>query len=264
MGIFRKIFELGVAATEQRLGSEELAEYRAALGEVEKASATELPKALTRLPPTALVNTHQVRSLNASALRTIAASMLADGVLSEADENAFFAATEALGVDDRRMVSEFSDLADEILIARANDGRLMSIPDSGITLRRNEVAHAMMAAELLKEVTVREYRGGYGGYSFKIAAGVRYHAGRTRGKSVVVGSRIEVADRGTLHATSERAVFLGSKRSLEFAYPKLLEVGVYPDGLRLAVSNRKTPSVFKLYGNGEVMAAVINAAASRL
>ena len=110
----------------------------------------------------------------------------------------------------------------------------------------------------------REYHGRYAGFSFRVAKGVRFHTGQTRGHSVVVGSQMDVTDIEQLTVTFERTVFLGSKRSLEFAYPRQLDIHVYSDGIRLAVSNRQAPSIFQLEGSSELLAAIINAAAQKV
>jgi hypothetical protein len=47
--------------------------------------------------------------------------------------------------------------------------------------RGDETVYLETFALLMKEVAIREYRGGYGGVSSRIAKGVRYSPGRTRG-----------------------------------------------------------------------------------
>jgi hypothetical protein len=70
--------------------------------------------------------------------------------------------------------------------------------------RGDETVYLETFALLMKEVAIREYRGGYGGVSFRIAKGVRYSTGRTRGRSVVVGTELQEAHRGILAVTSKR------------------------------------------------------------
>jgi hypothetical protein len=88
--------------------------------------------------------------------------------------------------------------------------------------RGDETVYLETFALLMKEVAIREYRGGYGGVSFRIAKGVRYSTGRTRGRSVVVGTELQEAHRGILAVTSKRAAFLGGKKTMGFPYPKLM------------------------------------------
>src|SRR5205807_2318583 len=57
------------------------------------------------------------------------------------------------------------------------------------------------------EVTLREYRAGYRGFSFPIGkTGIRYRVGGAKGHSVVTGAQMQVADSGTLSISSQRAV----------------------------------------------------------
>jgi hypothetical protein len=90
----------------------------------------------------------------------------------------------------------------------------------------------------MKEVAIREYQGGTAATAF--AKGVRDTTGRTRGRSVVVGTELRVADTGTLTVSSKRLVYLGSKKSMEFPFAKLLSFDVFNDGIRLHSSNRQT------------------------
>lgn len=81
-----------------------------------------------------------------------------------------------------------------------------------------------------------------------------------RGRSVVVGTDLVVDDIGVFTVTSKRALFTGSKKTLEFRRDKLVGMEQFEDGLRLNVSNRQTASTFKI-GNGgssvSVLAALI-------
>lgn len=164
------------------------------------------------------------------------------------------------------LANDFPELLDRFVVACVNDGRIPTLApeDCPLPLKRGEIAHAVVAAELLKEVVDREWQGRSSGVSFRIVRGVRYHVGSSRGRSVVVGSHIEVADRGPLIITSQRAVFQGSRRSLEFAYPKLLDITPYSDGVRLAVSNRQSSSILRIARGSQSAVATITAAASAL
>jgi len=237
--------------------------YKAALAKVIEPNA-DVKALVSALPDSSALSPAEVARLNAETFGHLAEVALADDLLTEAEESTLLSTATALGIDQARMVSEFGGLLNRLVVAKVNDGRLPTLQESPVILKKGEVAHATMNARLLKEAVLREYRGGYGGFSFRIVKGVRYYTGRTRGHSVVVGSRMEIADSGPLTVTSQRAVFLGSKRSLEFAYGKLLDIHVFSDGIRLAVSNRQTPSTFQLDGSSDLIAAVINAAAQKL
>jgi hypothetical protein len=116
----------------------------------------------------------------------------------------------------------------------------------------------------MKEVAVREWRGGAPGVSIRVAKGVRYHTSATRGKSVVVGSELQTADSGLLSVTSKRVVYTGNK-TIELSYAKLVKLDVFEDGVRIHVSNRQNAPLFKVEpGVGEAIVATVNAAWQKL
>jgi hypothetical protein len=107
-------------------------------------------------------------------------------------------------------------------------------------------------------------RGGYSGFSFPIGkTGIRYRVGGYRGHSVEVGTKRVPADEGFLVVFSQRAVFIGNKKTIELPYSKLLNLTVFSDGVQFHESNRQTASVF-LVPAPDVVLAFVHAAAQRL
>src|SRR4051794_9864191 len=93
--------------------------------------------------------------------------------------------------------------------------------------KRNEVVHAELAAGLMREVVLREWQSGSSGYSFRIAKGISYRVGQTRGRSVVVGTELRLEDSGVLSITSQRVAYLGERKTMEFPYAKLMGMEVF-------------------------------------
>jgi len=201
------------------------------------------------------------RKLGDRAFRAYAEAALADDVLTQEEEDTFDAVSEAVGIEDDW--GDDRDLLFRLVIAKANDGRLSEIEAPHVITKKNEVVHLETLAGLMKEVTLREFRGGSSGFSFRIAKGVRYRTGAFRGHSVVVGTQMQVADSGPLAVTSSRIVFLGSRKTVEIPYSKLVGLEVFSDGIRFSVSNRQNAPLFRVE-NGEVVAATVNAAVQRL
>jgi hypothetical protein len=172
---------------------------------------------------------------------------------------------EAHGITARDWSEKFRDLFDRLLIARVNDGRLPDVTAQGppVLLKDRETAHYFDVASLMKEVAHRQLRGGGSGVSFRIAKGVRFHTGAFRARSVVVRTSLEEADRGKLTITSLRTVFSGQRKTLDLPHSKLVNLNVYTDGISLNMSNRQTVPLFRV-PNGQVVAAIINAAAQRV
>lgn len=203
------------------------------------------------------------RSLSDAAFERYADAVLTDDILTEDEEAALLDLSDALGIEQGALETKHRPILNRLVVARVNDGRLPVIDSPMLMTKKDEVVHLETQAILLKEVAIREYRGGYSGVSFRIAKGVRYHTGGSRGRVEVVGTELQAADAGALSISSKRAVFMGSKRSIEFAYAKLLNIDVFTDGIRFHVSNRQTSHLFRL-DSGDVAAATLNAAVQRL
>jgi hypothetical protein len=238
--------------------------YQEFLGALDWRTAGEAEhRQLAALRDAARLDARSDRQLLDSTFRRMADEALADELLREEEEQRLLGIATALGLTAERLSGDFPDLRDRLIVARANDGRLPVIDPShsNVVLRAGEQLHAVADAALLKEQAVREWRGGHRGVSFRVAKGVRFYTGSSRGRMVTVGSQLVTADTGELAVTSRRAVFSGRARSLQFDYPKLSSMEVFADGLLIAVSNRQTPSLFRFNGTaGPTVAALINAA----
>jgi hypothetical protein len=62
--------------------------------------------------------------------------------------------------------------------------------------------------------------------------------------------------------TSQRVLFTGRAKTLEFRNDKMVGLEQFKDGLRLSVSNRQTASLFKLQ-SPSIAAALISASVAR-
>lgn len=214
-------------------------------------------------PALAVLSESDRRKLAEEAFRRYAETVLADDHLTIDEEMAFDEVVSALAIPDEDMSSKHRDLAERLFIARANDGRLEPIASPNLMPKKNEAVYLETRASLMKEVVQREWRSGSTGYSFRIAKGVRYRVGNTRGRSVVVGTQLQAEDDGILAVTSQRAAYLGSRKTMEFAYAKLMNVEVFTDGIRFHASNRQKTPLFAV-ANGDLVAATLNAAMQRL
>jgi len=143
------------------------------------------------------------------------------------------------------------------LMMEVDEGRLPVVEDIHLALRRKEVPHLQLQAELMKDVVDREYRGRNSGVSFRIAKGVRYHTGSSRGHLVTVGSHLEVADRGQLTVTSQRTVFTGFRRTIEIPHSRVVQVVAFVNGVQLHASNRVNPPLFRVARDDAALLSVI-------
>ena len=198
--------------------------------------------------------------LLSSAVRIV----IEDDVLTEAEDAHIERLLNALEVSESQLWSSAPELAEELAIARINAGRLPTVPHPQIILKSGEVCRATFPASLMKDVAIRQYRGASSSVSIPLGAGMRYRVGGVRRRTVIVGTETVVGDTGSLSITSNRCVFTGRAKTLEFRHDRLVNLEQFQDGLRLSVSNRQTPSLFRLsQGTSPAVAAALISACVR-
>jgi len=119
-------------------------------------------------------------------------------------------------------------------------------PNLALMLKRTERAFWTLRGAGLVEPRrgPGQWQGGYSGFSFRVAKGVRYHVGGTRGHYVQGQEAPTVIDTGTATITDQRLVFQGAKQSREWAFSKLLGYQHFdsPSWTAIQVSNRQKTS----------------------
>jgi len=164
----------------------------------------------------AAISGRKDRKLTDRAVAALTEGVLADEVLTREEEDYVLETIEAIGIGDEDMQTRYQPLMKQLALGRANDGRLQVLDhDTHLMPQRGESVHLEMPAGLLKEVTLREFRGGSAGVSVRVAKGVRVSSGRMRGRMVTVGTELQTVDAGWLSITSHRVVFSGL-RSFEW------------------------------------------------
>jgi endogenous inhibitor of DNA gyrase (YacG/DUF329 family) len=187
-----------------------------------------------------------------------------DDILTPEEEAHVDRLVQVLGIDLQAFSRAKPDLARHAMIAQANGGVLPEIPSSRLIQKKGEAVHLELPATLLKDVAIRQSQGGYSGFSFPLGkTGIRYKVGGYRGHSVEVGTKRIAADEGVLVISSQRAVFVGNKKTLDLPYSKLLTLTLFSDGVQFHQSNRQSAPVFTV-SMPDVVAAFVHAAAQRL
>jgi hypothetical protein len=197
----------------------------------------------------------QQRQAAVQRLRQLAATLPdANGVVPLAGFQQFM----QMVVDHQIALRDYPDIRDPILLGLAAGGNFLK-RDTTTILKKGEAALWDEPAELLKEVTDREWRGGSRGVSMPIGMGMRYRVGQTRGHTVTLGTHWEAADSGVLTLTDQRVVYHGERKMIEFSFAKLASLNAYSDAVSLGVTNRQTTSTFRM-GDGAFVAGMIRAA----
>jgi hypothetical protein len=202
--------------------------------------------------------------LRSAALRAWARSAISDDLITPQEYERMGVLTSALGVDTDSIAASDRALYEQLFIATVNAGYLPEVSTPKLLAKKGEIVHIEWPASLMKEVAIREYQGGYRGVSIPIGkTGIRYKVGGSRGQSVQVGTMLDVADSGTIAVTNKRAVYMGSRKTVEMPYAKLINLTVYSDGVQAHLSNRVNAPLFSVPYGSEILAAVIMAASQK-
>lgn len=199
------------------------------------------------------------RKLGEAAFREYASTVLADEHLTEDEETAFGEVGAVVGMEQSDFVADH-DLYTRLQVAKLNAGRLPVVKSPKLMAKSGEVVYFETSAALMKEVSVRQWQGGSQGVSFRLAKGMRYHVGQTRGHMVTVGTQLQVADTGVLSITSTRAAYLGVHKTVEIPYARLMGIQMYSDAVGFSISNRETAPLFRVTCDTDVLGALLNAA----
>ncbi|HZE07893.1 MAG TPA: hypothetical protein VE110_03960, partial [Gemmatimonadaceae bacterium] len=156
------------------------------------------------------------------------------------------------------------DFARYRLIAEIQAGNLPVVQVPTIILQKNEIAHWREPSSLIEERVVgRRYVGGSSGVSVRIARGVSYRVGSSRGRLMVDKADVPVST-GELVLTNKRVIFRGDRKSFNYRLDKLLDVQLYETGLLLTDSSGKPRVVhFATTGNSDIVGGILTHAINR-
>lgn len=129
------------------------------------------------------------------------------------------------------------------VIGRWRGGRPPEQKCDGLLLGEGEVCHWEEPARLYEQRTRRQYVGGYGGVSVRLARGVRLNTGAFKGTAIDMTYLADLG-LGTLHLTSQRIAFTGGQAAVAIPHKKLLSVEGFEDGFQVFRTNAKKPTLF--------------------
>lgn len=182
-------------------------------------------------------------------------SFTADRIITDAEEFQLRQLSQQLGLTD----ADLSALQDKLHRARclssAIQGRPIAI-NAALNLKRDESCFFASPATLYEERTTRRYVSGSRGVSIRIAKGVSYRVGSSRGYYVPVSHVVAVCD-GTFSITNKRCIFSGARKTVTVELEDLLSFDSFDDGIQLHHPRSKGLQVFK-FSDGEYAAAVLS------
>ena len=185
---------------------------------------------------------------------------LIDDSLTMEGEDSFLNYMASLGVES---LDAYPAIQQRLIIVRANDGRLPVVEASAAhcSLRTGEILYIEAACGRLTTASAGAIGGA--GVAFPVVRGGRYRP--QPGELAELGPKVSVAESGILSVTSHHVVFSGQTEFEESLYTRLVFVRIFVDGLGISVENRQHIGTYRLLNtSGEVVAAVINAAAQRM
>ncbi len=187
---------------------------------------------------------------------------LDDGWVTEAEFAKVSALPRTLSIPRASVSPELTLLEKQVQITRIMEGDLPETIATGLVLRRNEVCHLEMPTKMYEERVRRKYRSGHSGASVRVAKGVYWHVGGSRGSSEPVLEMSEI-DAGDLTITSRRIVFTGQRRTTTLDLRKLVRIEPHKDAVQVYVENRQKAPAF-IVRDPDVVGATILAAAQKL
>lgn len=108
-----------------------------------------------------------------------------------------------------------------------------------VNLKQGEVVHLCTPSSTIEEkVVARRTSGAHSGVSFRVARGVRFHVGGSRGLSVPVYEPV-VTSRGFLVLTSSTARYVANAKSFNKPWGKVSAVEPYCDGIAFFLADRQ-------------------------
>ncbi len=175
---------------------------------------------------------------------------------------------ERAATDHAAAVAQAAAVAHEAHAAWQASKLEQTVPSvSGVMLKKDEVAYGTIIGAGLVEPrrAPGQWSGASHGMSFHVAKGVNYRVGQSRGTYTQGEERPTVIDSGLFVITNQRCLFVGSKRSTEWAYSKLLGFSLEGVGVAIFnVSNRQKASGVSYSPNLEtVFDAIVAAAIAR-
>lgn len=187
--------------------------------------------------------------LRAGAIVRLGQAILDGGVVTDREFEYLLCAMTGLGTGnfDSRIGAVYQPVRVRQHAHNVSLGILPSkrIAISPIRLDPGETLHWETIAELLEERVVNSgWVSGRSGVSFRIAKGVRWYVGGTKGHYVSERAMVPVAE-GDLVITSYRIVFLGDLKAFDVAWDKVLGIEPYADGIQVLIQGRTRPPLLR-------------------
>lgn len=200
-----------------------------------------------------------IKKLRVSAYNVAFRVAAADKAITREEEAELGKIQQFLQLTDTDIAKTKQEFARYRLLAEIQRGNLPEVRVPTLILQKTETAHWVEPASLIEERVVgRRYEGSSSGMSFRIAKGVSYRIGASRGRLVVDTANVPVST-GDLIFTNKRLIFRGHKKSFNYRLDKLLDVQLYGQGMQITDTNGKPRTMqFAREGNADVVGSILS------
>jgi hypothetical protein len=199
-----------------------------------------------------------IKELGTKAYEKAAMAIMADNIISDDEAEQLRRIQKLLMIPDTEINEVKVSISRIQIINQIQNGVLPNIQPTGLILQKGEIAHLEELGNLLEEKVIkRGYVGGSQGLSFRIAKGITYRVGASKGQLVSETAMVP-ASTGRLVITDRRVVFSGDRKSFNIKLDSILNIEMYTDGLNITDS-RGTPRVIQLTNilNTDIVGSVL-------
>lgn len=170
---------------------------------------------------------------------------------------------EALELRDEDIKQELEKIAELIVLRDVQNGKLPEVPTDEarkhLIMASDEVCHCLVSTGLYKRI-VKQVRGRYRGWSFRISPGVYYRTGTYTPPEIK--EEITKVDEGILAITNKRLIFMGKHSDLDVPLQKIVGVEIFRDAIGIHRKGRKEQEFFVL-SRPKLIGAILHVAAIR-
>jgi hypothetical protein len=191
------------------------------------------------------VSKSQLQDLGLPAYRKAVAHWTQQGTITREQLADLKRWQDLLEIPDDLVVDEHQEIDHIYLLSEIQQGHLPTVSDGDLVKKKGELIHLKIRASLLEEKVVdKHWEGGSHGVSVRLAKGLSYRVGSSRGHLVSTTAVVPVSN-GSLMVTNQRVVFRGDAKSLNFLLGHVLDVHMFSDGVRITDDKGK-PHTLKI------------------
>ena len=203
---------------------------------------------------------NDIKKFKANAYLAAFQACKADGVITAQEKEELDNIQKYLVIPDSEIIKTKEELHKLRLINEIQNGNVPEVQVINLVKQKNERIYWSEASSLLEEKVIKQgYVGRSQGFSFRVAKGVTYRVGSSKGQLVTQTGIVPVSI-GDFIITSSRLNFKGSGKSFAIKFDKILGVDFYSNGLRISEANKVNPRLvqFAFEGNKDIIGAIIS------